>query len=531
MEHVLKIADDGKGYPLTCKENESIMNALLRQGIYVSAVCGGRGTCGKCRIQVVEGSLPVTPSDEKKLKKEELDAGFRLACKAVPEGDCTIRLHFQTDEAFNVVAGRESAAAQEKTVLGHAAAREKAVSEYAVAIDIGTTTLAMQLLDLDTRKAVRTYTGINHQRAYGSDVISRIQASNDGKKELLRKSICQDLLAGIREMKESMEIAGDQVKEAAIGGNTTMGHLLMGFSCEHLGIFPFRPVDISTIRRPFSEILESDELDCDIVLLPGISTYVGGDITSGLLSCGFAENEKVCLLVDLGTNGEMAVGNRDKILVTSTAAGPAFEGGNISWGMGSVAGAISNVKITDGKASVTTIQDAEPEGLCGTGVIETAAELVRAGLVDETGLLDEEYFADGFPLAAASSGDTITFTQKDVREIQLAKAAVRAGMETLLLRYGVSYDQIDTLYLAGGFGFHIDKDKAVDIGLLPKALQDRIKAVGNSSLSGAKQYILDEEAKQKVEHIIGISREVELSTDPDFNELYMDYMYFECDEE
>ncbi|MCR1842858.1 ASKHA domain-containing protein [Murimonas intestini] len=519
MEHVLKIADEGKGYPLTCKENESIMNALLRQGIYVSAVCGGRGTCGKCRIQVVEGDLPVTPSDEKKLKKEELEAGFRLACKAVPQGDCTIRLHFQTDEAFNVVAGRESAAA-----------REKAASGYAIAIDIGTTTLAMQLLDLDTGKAAGTYTGINHQRAYGSDVISRIQASNDGKKELLRKSICRDLLAGIRELTGSMGVERDQVKEIAIGGNTTMGHLLMGFSCEHLGIFPFRPVDISTIRRPFSEILKSDELDCDIVLLPGISTYVGGDITSGLLSCGFAENEKVCLLVDLGTNGEMAVGNRDKIFVTSTAAGPAFEGGNISWGMGSVAGAISNVKITDGKASVTTIQGAEPEGLCGTGVIETAAELVKAALVDETGLLDEEYFGEGFPLAEAVSGDTITFTQKDVREIQLAKAAVRAGMETLLLRYGVVYDQVDTLYLAGGFGFHIDQDKAIDIGLLPKAFEGRIKAVGNSSLSGAEQYILDEEAKQKVEHIIKISREVELSTDPDFNELYMDHMYFERDE-
>lgn len=219
MEHVLKIADEGKGYPLTCKENESIMNALLRQGIYVSAVCGGRGTCGKCRIQVVEGDLPVTPSDEKKLKKEELEAGFRLACKAVPQGDCTIRLHFQTDEAFNVVAGRESAAA-----------RERAASGYAIAIDIGTTTLAMQLLDLDTGKAAGTYTGINHQRAYGSDVISRIQASNDGKKELLRKSICRDLLAGIRELTGSMGVERDQVKEIAIGGNTTMGHLLMGFS-------------------------------------------------------------------------------------------------------------------------------------------------------------------------------------------------------------------------------------------------------------------------------------------------------------
>lgn len=519
MGYVLMIEEEGKRYPLTCTEKESIMNALLRQGIYVSAVCGGRGTCGKCRIQVVEGELPVTPSDRKKLKEEELAAGYRLACRAVPEGDCTIRLCFQTDEAFNVVGGRESAAS-----------KEKAMSRYAIAIDIGTTTLAMQLLDLKTGSAVDTYTGINHQRAYGSDVISRIQASNDGKGELLRRSICQDLLAGIRRMTGNLGLEKNQVERIVIGGNTTMGHLLLGFSCEHLGVFPFKPVDISTIHRSFEEVFESSELECEVILIPGISTYVGGDIVSGLLSCGFAENEKVCLLVDLGTNGEMAVGNKDKIFVTSTAAGPAFEGGNISWGMGSVAGAVCSVKIQDGKAQVETISDQPPEGLCGTGVIETTAELVKSGLVDETGLLDEEYFETGFPLAETPDGESITFTQKDVREIQLAKAAVRAGMETLLLRYGVTYDQVDTLYLAGGFGFHIDQDKAIDIGLLPKAFRGRIKAVGNSSLSGAEKYISGETAIYQTDKIVEIAKEIELSTDPDFNELYMEHMYFECDE-
>lgn len=306
-----------------------------------------------------------------------------------------------------------------------------------------------------------------------------------------------------------------------------MGHLLMGYDCDTLGVYPFTPVNIDFIEGSFQEILGNDLLDASTVLLPGISTYVGGDIVSGLLSLGFDSREQVCLLVDLGTNGEMALGNRDKIMVTSTAAGPAFEGGNISCGMGSVAGAICSVKIEDGTVSVKTIRDQAPVGLCGTGVVETVAELVKEEIVEDSGLLDEEYFEDGFLLAKDPEGKEIVFTQQDVREIQLAKAAVRGGVETLLVRYGISYDDVHKVYLAGGFGYKLDTEKAIAIGMFPEEFQGKIEAIGNSSLAGAVEYLTEQDSRERIGKILSVSTEINLSADKDFNEFYMDSMFFE----
>ena len=233
------------------------------------------------------------------------------------------------------------------------------------------------------------------------------------------------------------------------------------------------------------------------------------------------------MFIDLGTNGEMAVGNRDKLLVTSTAAGPAFEGGNISCGVGSVAGAVYGVSIENGQARVKTIGDRPPVGICGTGVIEVTAELFRTELLDETGLLDEDYFDDGFLLAETAEGQKITFTQKDVRELQLAKAAVRGGLETLLVRYGIGYEELEHVYVAGGFGVHLDMEKAVAIGLLPEEVLGKIKAVGNTSLGGAAVYGQDPEAEEICRRMIENAEEIDLSTDKEFQDHYMDAMYFE----
>lgn len=510
------VEEAGKRTKISLEKGQSILDALTKQGIYVSAACGGKGRCGKCKIQVTEGMLPVTKGDAQKLSEEELASGIRLSCLAFPGEDCKIRLLAQQDENFDVLS---------KEVESPMTAE----SGYGIAVDIGTTTLAMVLVGLDSKKILKSYSAVNRQRAYGADVISRIQASNDGKKEELKRCIREDLQKGVRSLTSMGNLKPEQIKKITIGGNTTMGHLLMGFSCKNLGVYPFIPVNISTITGSFEEILGKMEgaPACPVILLPGISTYVGGDILSGLLSCGFDEKEPTALLVDLGTNGEMAVGNQNRILVTSTAAGPAFEGGNISCGMGSVAGAICNVDLTDGTTKVQTIGNKPPEGLCGTGVIETVSELVKEGYVDETGHLEEPYFKSGFPLGTNSRGETITFTQKDVREIQLAKSAVRAGIETLLKRFGAGYEDVDAVYLAGGFGFHMDQKKAVSIGLLPKELEKKLVTVGNSSLAGAVRYLTDETAPERCAKIFDRASEVELSTDSAFNEFYMDYMYFE----
>lgn len=510
---------EGKSRNILCGENQSVMQALKENGIFMSAVCGGRGTCGKCRIRLLAGRLEPSGEDREFFTERELEEGIRLSCRAYPETDCRISLETDSEKSFVVVSDYEGA-------CGNTPAKKGA--RLGIGIDIGSTTIAMQLVNLDSGLVYDTYTTINKQRAYGADVISRIQASNQGKKEELRGSIVKDLREGVTRLfgKNGLGHMKRPVEKIAVAGNTTMIHLLMGYSCETLGVFPFTPVNTGTIETDYGSLLGEDAYEVPVVILPGISTYVGGDISAGLLSCGLDRKEEICVLIDLGTNGEMAIGNRDRILATSTAAGPAFEGGNITWGTGSIEGAICNVAIRDGKAEVTTIGNKTPAGICGTGVIETTMELLKSGLIDETGLMEEAYFEDGYPLAEDGTGRVICFHQKDVREIQLAKAAVRAGIETLLLRYGVDGGQVKEVYLAGGFGYKMDIEKAMGIGLLPEAFNGKIKAVGNSSLNGALQYLMKKDAPECMKHIMDRACEINLSNDKDFNEIYMESMYF-----
>lgn len=497
------------------KDKESLLDAFIRQGIYISAPCGGKGRCGKCGIQVLNGNTWISDEDKKIYSEEELDAGWRLSCCLYPTEELEVSVSQSDESLFEAVGETENT-------------EESGTEEsfYHVAVDIGTTTIAMSLIGGESGKVFHTVTSVNSQRAYGADVISRIQASVDGKKEVLKNSIQKDLQDSMDKLLKETGVSGEDVGKIVIGGNTTMGHLLMGYDCDTLGVFPFTPVNIDFIKGT-EGILGTDRFGKkEVILLPGISTYVGGDIVSGMYAYDFTEKEDVCMFIDLGTNGEMGIGNKEKILVTSTAAGPAFEGGNITWGMGSVPGAICSVKLEGTEAEVKTIRDEAPQGICGTGVVETAAELVREEIVDETGALDEDYFDDGFPLAKTPDGKEIVFTQKDVREIQLAKAAVRAGVETLLLRYGIKKEEVSKVYLAGGFGYKLNTDKAIAIGMIPEEWADRIVAVGNSSLSGACKYLKDENGDKTIEKLVSISEEVNLSADKEFNEFYMNEMFF-----
>lgn len=501
---------------IVVKGTESLMSALIREGYYISAPCGGKGRCGKCGIRVLDGEVLITPEDEKAFSKEELEQGWRLSCEVYPMEELTVSFELGDESQFEILSEHQNE--------NNGEISEE--SGYDIAVDIGTTTIAMELIGRDSKRSLHTVTAINGQRAYGADVISRIQASIDGKKEELQASIRKDLQNGIQRLVKEAGIPAQKVGRVSIGGNTTMGHLLMGYDCDTLGVFPFTPVNIDFIKGSYEEIIGSSELSAEVILLPGISTYVGGDIVSGLYACGFDKTDEICLLVDLGTNGEMALGNKDKILVTSTAAGPAFEGGNITWGMGSVPGAICSVKIEGDKPEIMTIQDKAPVGICGTGVVETVAELVKEELVEVTGLMDDDYFDDGYPLAETEDGREIVFTQDDVREIQLAKAAVRAGMETLVVCYGIDKSQVKKVYLAGGFGYKLDKNKAVEIGMFPEEFRDRIETVGNSSLAGAMEYLGDACSEERIGRLTAVSEEINLSSDKFFNECYMNSMLF-----
>ncbi|MCD8230766.1 MAG: ASKHA domain-containing protein [Clostridiales bacterium] len=537
------------------KAGESLLTALSEHDIYLSAACGGKGRCGKCGVQMVSGATEIREADRQFFHEEQLEHGMRLACEAYPQEDCRVVIETGDESDFEIVTGYAGKENGENGAAAHegndaidindtadAENREKMrESEYDIAIDIGTTTIAVSLIGRAGRKVCGTVTRINHQRAYGADVISRIQAANDGKLGELSRSIRMDLYESMVRLLSGAQAAFSQIRRVAIAGNTTMGHLLMGYPCETLGVYPFDPVNIETTQVRFEELFGAAAAEMaggdespryaseaiDVILLPGISTYVGADIAAGLLVCGFDHREEVNVLIDLGTNGEMAIGNREKILVTSTAAGPAFEGGNISCGMGSVSGAICQVEMSGTDVAYETIGGKDPLGLCGTGVIESTYELLKEEWIDETGMLDEDYFEDGFPLAKTPDGEDISFSQKDVREIQLAKSAVRAGLETLLLRYGVTYDEVSHIYLAGGFGFRMNLEKAAGIGLLPEELLERTEAAGNSSLGGAVEYLTAETAETRMEEIIGIAEEIPLASDKDFNRFYTDFMFFE----
>ena len=504
----------------------SLLEILQKEGHFVSAPCGGRGTCGKCVVRYRKNPTPPSGADMEKLTKEQIKSGFRLACQSYPKEPFEVELS-EIEEQIQVEAGSYGQPRREKAErqAGQQPVSEKAdipETRYGIAIDIGSTTLAAVLINLNSGERLQTAASVNHQRVYGADVLSRIQASNAGRKWEMQRCIRQDLKQLFAELAKKEGIQAEQVEKIVVAGNTTMCHLLKGYSCQTLGAAPFTPVDISCMKGTAEQLLGMRGLFTETVILPGISAFVGADITAGMAAVGLAAGEEYCLLLDIGTNGEMTLGNREQIYATATSAGPAFEGGNISCGMAGVPGAVVHVKLKEDGQSVTeVIGGGKAAGICGTGIIDLTAELLRHGLLDEHGTFTEQYFEKGYPVA-----EGVLFTQKDVRELQMAKAAIRAGIEILMKKAGVEPEQIKTCYLAGGFGTQIAVEQAVRIGLIPDSLQERTVAAGNTVLEGATRYLTGRIAEEDCERIVQITEEVNLAMEPEFEEQYLEQMDF-----
>ena len=542
-------AHDFETKKILCPPSSNLLEVLQENQIFLPAYCGGKGICGKCGIRILEGSLPITEDDRRIFSESELENGMRLSCLAEVKNPVSILVENRLESDFKALGSSTD------EPLYFEVTHTYSKGDYGIAIDIGTTTLAFSLLDLHTGVCLDTQTMVNSQRAFGADVISRIQASNTGKKELLQKSIQADIQKGISLLIRQNLTGTDRLCHVVIAANTVMLHLLMGYSCEGFSHYPFcaktleleefiwkhpsgiplclekqaivwkHPSGIPLCLEKQAIVWKELPFAPKVTLLPGISPFVGADITAGLYVCHVLSESQPVFFLDLGTNGEMALWKNQKLFVTSTAAGPAFEGGNIKWGMGSIPGAISAVKIENNLPFVQTIGDKQPEGLCGTGVIETVAELLRAGILDETGKLDDSCFREGYPLAQTKDSTWIRFTQQDVREIQMAKAAIRAGIETLLYRSNTSYDEISKVYLAGGFGYYLNVEKTAAISLLPKEFLSKTVSAGNTSLKGALLY-LAEQKKDKLWQIQDAAKEIPLAKDERFMELYLKYMAF-----
>ncbi|MEE3419656.1 MAG: ASKHA domain-containing protein [Lachnospiraceae bacterium] len=539
-----------------CPPGANILTHFQQQGIPIAAPCGGRGMCGKCRVRVISGSLPIQPEDRRLLSPEDLENGIRLACCAVPDKEVTVAPVSleQEMEAAGLAEITGAKSSGDENIRQNSTASKGDSQEVStgnvnghtlgIGIDLGTTTIAGALVDLTTGEVLSQSSTINHQRTYGADVVSRMMASMDGKREALSGIAHRD----IGQLCQSL--TKDQVEKVVIAGNTAMEHMYAGDPCDGLASFPFHPVSLD--RREAGRA----------TLLPGISAYVGADILAGLYALSQTEEgkpflprreggeERTCLFLDLGTNGEMAISKGSTIYVASTAAGPALEGGNISCGTGSIPGAISRVRLgsvdhsgshdTEGQdmegtimqpwrvhqgedytSRVRTIGDASPTGICGTGIIEALAEFLRIGIMDTTGLLQGKHFREGVTLAPG-----ITICQEDIRQVQMAKGAICAGLKILMERAEVDAYDIDALYLAGGFGLKLDPVRAGAIGLIPQDLVSKTRAVGNTSLMGAVHSLTDPAAERVMEEIRSRCREIILGNEPGFEVRYIEEMDF-----
>lgn len=577
MDINLTIIKNDTTISATIEKDSNLLDILKQMDLYIPLPCGGTGKCGKCKCKVISGFLEISKFDLDHFSKKELEEGYRLLCAAKPSCDITIQLLSNDEGKFEAITYylpsentsssirsekieftkdkmsitekikkyspdsnisfsilKECSAAidydRESTYVTYYDDKIVRISEnlenfYGIGIDIGTTTIGFGLVDLNTGKILDNLSLVNKQREYGADVISRIIRANNGELHMLSKVIKDQLFYGINEILNLNKISLDKVLNVVIAGNTTMLHLLLDISCKTLGVFPFTPITLDLLMFNFKEIFNQD-LNCTVTILPGISAYVGADITAGIFFSKLNKDTKNSFLLDIGTNGEMALWNGKTIFCTSTAAGPAFEGGNILWGTGSVPGAISSVKYSDKNLEIGTIGNKPPIGICGSGLIDAVAECLKNGIINKNGMFSKEYKGKGLVLGKTIEGEDIVLTQKDIKELQMGKSAIRSGIDCLINHSKLKYEDIDKLYVAGGFGYKLNFENACMIGLIPNELKDKVVLLGNSSLGGVIQYLINKDCKNELRKIIDISDIYELSTDKKFQDTFIDNFMF-----
>ena len=483
-------------------EVDAAAGQLLQDILYPLGVefpCGGRGRCKGCRVRILEGALRPHPLDLEVLTPGEVEEGWRLACHARLEGD----LILQVRQMDTLILGDDSPVAFEpQEGLG-------------VAIDLGTTTVVAQLLDLSTGKVRGVRAALNAQAKRGADVMSRLEYAMNGGAEELRQTVNAQLAHMTREVVETAGAPWNQVRKITIVGNTVMQHLMWGFPLQQLAWAPHVPHTMDEQMAPAPALGWDLPTDVDVHFLPNLGGFVGSDILGVILATRMLESDALVAAADLGTNGEIVAGNRDAIFVSSTAAGPAFEGGKIEMGMRAGKGAISRVGTADGRLDVQVIGGGEARGICGSGLVDAVAAGLDLEMIQPTGRL-----ADGDRLMIQ---EPVYVTQRDVRELQLAKAAIAAGLRMILEELGKGVDDVTQFYLAGAFGNTLGVESARTIGLF-RFGSERTVPVGNAALRGAKIALLSRnggvppEARDRI-------RFVNLSSRPRFQDLFAEEMW------
>jgi uncharacterized 2Fe-2S/4Fe-4S cluster protein (DUF4445 family) len=585
----------------------TVFDAASWNGIAIDSTCGGHGTCRKCKVKVCSGDVPIDKLDPRAFAPDELKDGWRLACRAIAHHDLELEvpplqtrpkaalvgvgrhvilrpavqkrylelaepsLEDQLSDVERVVAAVDDL--DLKVELGAVRSLGKTLREsdykvtavicdellidvepgdtterrYAIAYDLGTTTVVATLLDLGTGQPLAVHSMLNRQQPFGADVISRISATmmDPDALESLQSRAHETLAQLTAEVCEEAGVAPREVYDIAVCGNVTMMQLALGIDPEPLGMAPF----IITARR-LPPALATDfgirvHPRAPATIFPALGAYVGGDIVAGMLATGLTRDRRIRLFIDVGTNSEIALGSSERVVSTAAPAGPAFEAASIRCGMRAAEGAIEGVAITGDELSLEVIGDAPPVGMCGSGLVDAVAQLVVAGLIDHSGkFVADEKAAEDHPVLSkrlvkvgeervfvlAWRGDdpanAIYLSQRDVRELQFAKASIATGWSILMNELGITAADIGQVLLAGSFGSYLSPASAVKIGLVPKLALPRIISAGNVAGEGAKMAALSLRERAAADAIVEEVEYVELSGREDFNDLFMDQLAF-----
>ena len=468
------------GVTVQVERGTTLLEAAIRAGLHPDAPCAGRGTCGKCRVRAEGREV--------------------LACQTAADRDMTVTLP---------EARRERILTAGVTAQAEPDGRHR----YVLAFDIGTTTVVAYLLDGITGKALSQASALNPQTQFGADVISRIQLVMEQGPDALSTCIREGLAALTREAAQRAGIGPEDITLAAVVGNTAMHHLMLGIDPAPLTTPPYMPRVFEALELPSAGLLPI-AAEGTVRVLPNIAGFVGADTVGCMLSTRFDRLEDLTLMIDIGTNGEIVLGDRRRRLACSTAAGPAFEGARISCGMRGAVGAVDRVWLEDGQIRWHVIGGGEAVGLCGSGLLDLTAALLDSGVLDETGRM--------LCGSAYRLGDT---------GVVLAKAAIRAGIELMAEKLGAAVDSIRSVYLAGAFGNFLDPVSACRIGMLPPVLLDRVRGIGNAAGEGAKLAALSGAEFDYSKRLAAETEFLELASLPQFQDCYVDCLGFEEEEE
>jgi len=578
----------------------TVFSAAHWIGLPIDSTCGGRGTCGKCKVRVVEGSPDASSADHRLLRPQEIADGWRLSCQAPIYEDmtCEVPQLLRVPKAATMGLGRlvildpnvrkvylelsepslhdqRSDVARLKdalTVEGHDMAAGVAVLRtlpgvfreagfrvtavlagehlvavepgdttgecYGVAFDVGTTTLVGTLMNLRTGMAASVQSTLNGQAQFGADVISRISHGMNGPEAIveLRDAVVATMNAILDELYAETGVTPAATYEAVVVGNVTMLHLLLGVDPTPLSMSPFTPAFMDQLSVDARDVGLRIHPQGYVQTLPALGAYVGADIVGGVLATGVVREDKLRVFVDVGTNGEIVLGNAQRALATAAPAGPAFEGSQIRCGMRATSGAIEGVTLGDRVELQVIGGDVAPQGICGSGLVDAVAQLLMTGLMDHSGRLKLAEDVPHHPLRdrlidvdgvrAFLLADGVYLTQRDIRELQFAKGSIATGIKVLMDILGVAAGDLDEVLLGGSFGSYLNPESAKIIGLVPPVDVDRIIAVGNSAGEGAKIALLSYRERQVAFELPSRIEYVELSGRSDFNDSFISVLGF-----